>query len=250
MDKDLKTTKEEDPSLSLTANPIKYATGVPGVTTTEPHDKAYLESVLKHGKHSDLVKRILRKRLEQRAAEYPRWPASQFGNVRVMYLEGPFSYDRDRLGPNFTEEERLYRVKYLKSLELHHDEPLHVPEYEIELLNPLRRFYMKPMDWVENNIIRKYFKSHPVESALIRSHIAKSFMIWLGLCGIWYNFKYCHYNWETYAGTKIVVEAPKIYPGDPRFPFKDWRTSADHADFGFSKRKVFLDLDKIELTPN
>lgn len=125
-----------------------------------------------------------------------------------------------------------------------------MPEYEIELINPLRRFYMKPLDWVENNIIRKYINSHPVESAVHRSNISKLFIMWMVGATWWYYIQYNHNTWESNDGIKVAIACPRAWPGDPRYPIEYTRSRGEHADFSFSKRKVYLDLDSIEITPN
>lgn len=110
------TEKDQTPYVSLKEKPVQYATAEPGVFTLEPHDKKYLEAVIEKSNHSDFMKKILRERLEQRAKEFPRWPGNMNMNTRAMFIEGPFSYDRNRLGPYFTDEDRAWRAKYLKSL--------------------------------------------------------------------------------------------------------------------------------------
>lgn len=59
--------------------------------------------------------------------------------------------DRERL-IGMTDEERLWRAQYLKDQILTKNEPRHVPEYWKEIRNPIRRFYMWPLNTVENII--------------------------------------------------------------------------------------------------
>ena len=47
-----------------------------------------------------------------------------------------------------SQEEREWRKKWLKDQELSHREPRFVPEYYKATMNPIRRFYRLPLDFV------------------------------------------------------------------------------------------------------
>lgn len=236
---------EKPEETDLDKNPIKYAQG-DGTFSTEAHDKPYMEMVLRQGKHSDLVKKILRQRIESRAKEFPRWPGEQTSGVRALWIESRFWYDRERLLPDYDEEWRNYRARYLHSLELDPREPVHVPEYEKQFLNPLRRFYMKGGDLLEYGLIRK-FTSDRWKSAMYRVSITRGFMCYLGAIGIYYWAKYTHKTWEKSSGIECHVSAPIIYPDHPKYPFEDHRTEPHHHfDQEFTKRKVYQDLRDFE----
>lgn len=230
---------------SLDTDPIKYRQH-DGTLSENAHDKDYMELTLRSGKHSDLVKRLLRQRIEQRAQEFPRWPASMSGGVRAMWIESRFWYDRERLLPDFTEDWRQYRVKYLKSLELDPREPVHVPEYERMLINPIRRFYMKGGDFLEEKIFMK-FTNEKLKATLYRVWFTRSLLCYLGALGAYYWIRYNHRKWEKTSGILLHVSAPIMYADHPDYPFKDYRTEpAHHYDNGFLRRNVYKDLRDYE----
>lgn len=238
--KDVAKTEEDE---------IKYATHEPGKFVTDPHDKEYMEMTLKGGNHSPLVKKILKQRIEARAKEFPRWPSSEGSGVRIMWIESRFWYDRDRLSPDFDDDWRDYRVKYLKSLELDPREPVHIPAYETELLNPLRRYYMKIGDVYESAVLKKVFKLNHWESQTYRVTTARFLMAYVGFMGFYYYIRYTHRKWFDRAGPMMAQSRPIVYPGDPRYPFKDPHTHpAQFNDRGFTKRKIFKDLRDFDTT--
>lgn len=247
------TTQSNSQAISgehdLDKNPIQYATHEPGKTTTEPHDKAYMEMTLRASdKHSPLIQKLMRQRIELRAKEFPRWPGESSSGVRIMWIESRFWYDRERLSPDFDSDWRSYRAKYLQSLELDPREPVHVPEYEMEMINPIRRFYMRGGDWLENNVIRK-FTSDKFKSAMYRVVFTRAIMLYFAAMGGYYWIRYTNKKWEHDSGPAISVSRPIIYPGDPRFPFKDYRTSpTHHHDMGFTRRTIYKDLSQFEDT--
>lgn len=244
--KNIATVSEESKPTSLAddldKNPIKYATHEPGVMTTDPHDKPYMEMTLRAGKHSERVQKLLRQRIETRAKEFPRWPGNVSSGVRAVWIESRFWYDRERLGPDFDEDWRSYRARYLHSLELDPREPVHVPEYETELLNPIRRFYMKGGDWIENKICR-LFTDNKYKSSYYRVCITRSFMLYVGLVGLYYYNRFHHRQWEQPQGLGLLVSAPIMYPNHPKYPFEDPRTEqCHHLNMGFVSRSIFKDL--------
>jgi hypothetical protein len=230
---------------SLDTNPIKFRQP-DGTLAENAHDKDYMELTLRSGKHSDLVKRLLRQRIEARAREFPRWPASATGGVRAMWIESRFWYDRERLIPDFDNDWRKYRAKYLKSLELDPREPVHVPEYERWLINPIRRFYMKGGDFLEDKILMK-FTDERLKASMWRVLVTRGMMLYFGAMGVYYWIRYNHRKWDKTSGILIHASAPIIYADHPDYPFKDYRTEpAHHYDLGFTRRKVFKDLRDYE----
>lgn len=226
-------------------NPIKYM-GPDGKLSEEAHDKDYMELTLKSGKHSELVQRLLRQRIEMRAKEFPRWPGESSGGVRTMWIESRFWYDRERLGPDFDQDWREYRAKYIHSLALDPREPVHVPEYEKELINPIRRFYMIGGDWLENNIISKFAKDK-MHSAMYRVVFTRAIMLYFASVGVYYWMRFNYRKWETHPGPRLTVTRPIRYPWHPKYPFKDFKTEpGHHGDQNFNRRKVFKDLREFE----
>lgn len=90
--------------------------------------------------------------------EYPTglklYPSSETGGVLAMSIVGRFANERERLGPEFTEAERKWRVKWYHDQHLHPSEPLEVPALYRELRNPLRRWYQKPLNYLEQQVLR------------------------------------------------------------------------------------------------
>lgn len=234
--------------LDLEKNPIKYAKDRLGNLALDAHDKDYMELTLKTGKHSELVQKLLRQRIELRAKEFPRWPGDHASGVRAIWIESRFWYDRERLLPDFDQDWRMYRAKYLDSLELDPREPVHVPEYEKSLINPIRRFYMKGGDWLEDNVIRK-FTSDKLKSAMYRVVFTRGIMLWMFGISAYYYIRYNNQTWMERGGPMLFVTAPKVYADHPNFPFKDFRTEpAHHWNLGFTRRTIFKDLRNWEDT--
>lgn len=231
--------------LDIEKNPIKYGQ-YDGQLSTEAHDKDYMELTLRTGKHSELVQKLLRQRIEMRAKEFPRWPAEAVGGVRNVWIESRFWYDRERLGPDFDQDWREYRAKYLHSLHLDPREPVHNPEYERELINPIRRFYMKGGDLLEDKVIKR-FTSDRWQSARYRVMITRSIMAYFVIAAGYYWIKYTYRQWDVNSGPRLTVSGPKIYPYHPRYPFRDYKTEpGHHADMGFNRRKIYKDLRDFE----
>lgn len=72
--------------------------------------------------------------------------ASDTGGVKPMAIAGRMVRERERL-IGMTADERAWRKKWLKDQELHHG-PRKVPALELELNNPIKRFYRAPLDKV------------------------------------------------------------------------------------------------------
>lgn len=103
------------------------------------------------------VKRVLARAAAAKTPEYPAaermWPASQYGGVLPMSLTGRFENERERLGPEFTDAERRWRIKWYRDQILHPDEPLPVPELYREYYHPMRRFYRAPLEHLEHKVM-------------------------------------------------------------------------------------------------
>lgn len=249
--KDVQATSTEPKypdDLDLEKNPIKYATST-GELVDDAHDKEYMEMTLKSGNHSEVAQRILRQRIEARAKEFPRWPAEETTGARLMWIESRFCYDRERLGPDFDDDWRNYRAKYIHSLELDPREPLRVTAHDHELINPIRRFYMKAGDFLEHKIIGKFFTSNKLKAQMWRGNAARLFQVYMiGLAGV-YWFTYCQNTWFRKDGLYFMSSKPRIFPNHPDFPFKDFRTEpSQHFQQGFDKRTVYKNLDDFEDT--
>lgn len=236
------TTNDE---LDLDKNPIQFKQW-DGKFSPEAHDKDYMELVLRSGKHSDLVKKLIRQRIELRAKEFPRWPGESTAGVRLMWIESRFWYDRERFLPDFDSDWRNYRAKYLHSLELDPREPVHVPEYERMMINPIRRFYMKGGDWLERTVFSKFAKDK-YRATVYRVNTARYIMLYFGAIMMYYWVRYDHRNWETFKGADIDASAPVVNINHPKFPLENpHKQPADYFDRGFTRRKCFKDLRDYE----
>ena len=98
------------------------------------------------------VSRILARASAAKAPDYPKWPSSSTGGVIPMSLVGRFANERERLGPDFNNAERQWRVKWIKDQNLHPEEPMSNNHIRA-LRNPIRRFYNTPLNWVEHNLL-------------------------------------------------------------------------------------------------
>lgn len=242
---DYKLLPQYDPDVT----PIQYRQW-DGSLSNEAHDKEYLEMTLKNGKHSELVQRLLRQRIEQRAKEFPRWPANYNDGVRTVWIESRFWYDRERLLPDFDDDWRKYRAKYLHSLNLHPNEPVHVPQWELHMINPIRRFYMKPGDLIEKHIIKRFITTDAPRAEKYRSNVRNLFVAYVVASLAYYYVRFNYKKWETDTGVLARTSAPKIHYGHPQFPAKEWHQEpADYCDMGFTKRTIYKDLRDFEDTP-
>lgn len=70
---------------------------------------------------------------------------AQTAGVKPMTICGRVASERERC-IGMTDAERAWRKQWLKDQVLASNEPIHVEEYWKERLNPIRRFYRKPLD--------------------------------------------------------------------------------------------------------
>ena len=91
-------------------------------------------------------------------------------------LSGRFEHERERLGPEFTDAERKWRIKWYKSQELHESEPVRVPDLYVELRNPLRRFYQIPLNYVQFKLLKPVIVSLIVVLFLVTSCLVTPFV--------------------------------------------------------------------------
>lgn len=71
--------------------------------------------------------------------------ASHTGGVTPMNIGGRMVRERERC-IGMTNEERAWRAQYLKDQILTEREPVYVKELHEAFRNPIRRFYMRPLD--------------------------------------------------------------------------------------------------------
>lgn len=95
------------------------------------------------------VKKLLARAEAQKFSEAPKYTQSPSSGVLHTSIAGRFDNERARLGPDFTEADRQWRIKWLKSQELHPSEPFHFPQLEQTNLNIFRRIYRYPLNFFE-----------------------------------------------------------------------------------------------------
>ncbi|XP_067124123.1 NADH dehydrogenase [ubiquinone] 1 beta subcomplex subunit 6 [Centruroides vittatus] len=173
------------------------------------------------------------------AEKNPPYPSSYTGGVKPMSIEGYFKTERRRLVENYTDEEREWRKKWLKDQELSANEPRRVPELELELKNPIRRFYRKPWDMIYEKLVPV---TGEVNAIQIRWLGPKILMTIGGIYLAYYYLKYNANDWTRHNGWVVRTSKQAILPGDPNYPLPtDRHNPADYANRGFKERKVFLD---------
>lgn len=88
---------------------------------------------------------------------------AQTAGVKPIAIAGRVALERERcLG--MSDAERAWRKQWLKDQVLAANEPVHVEEYWKERINPIRRFYRKPLDVLFNKLspvlVRLYNKTN------------------------------------------------------------------------------------------
>jgi len=167
----------------------------------------------------------------------------QTGGTKPFPIEGRFFSERERLAGGFTDADRAYRKQWLKDQELAPNEPRPVPELHREIMNPIRRAYRAPLDWVHH----KFFKPNMsvMGADIARYYSGRLPLVFVILCAGWYLLKYNKHTWEDRSGWKVMRSGIAVYPGDPRFPMaSDRKNGEDYAEYGFKDRKVFRDYAK------
>lgn len=110
--------------------------------------------------HDDAAMARIRARASvAKSREYPRWASSETGGVMPMSIVGRFDGERERLGPDFTERDRQWRIQWHKDQALDHSEPRFVPELYASTRNIFRRIYMTPLNHVESKYLVPRFVS-------------------------------------------------------------------------------------------
>jgi len=182
--------------------------------------------------------RIFARASVAKTREYPKWPSSVTGGVMPMTIVGRFDQERERLGPDFTEVDRQWRIQWHKDQHLDHHEPRPVPQLYASTNNIFRRFYKAPLNYVEANILAPRLGAEGARTA--RVCMGKGALIYLTGLYIWYTLKYNHNTWEKVNGWQVYFDRPEVLPGDAAYPMPNPRPNAeDFYDNGFSKRNVF-----------
>lgn len=165
----------------------------------------------------------------------------RYDGAKEMSITGRMGNQRERM-LGMTDEERAWRVRYLKSLELQ-NEPITPPNYYKEMYNPIRRFYKAPLNVAESAIT-------PVvgefAAGVIRRLTGKFIMGVIGLYLGAYYIKYNSANWERAGSWMVFKSRSVVYPGDPGFPNFNPRTQGKDFFTQGSEKSDFYKNHKVE----
>ncbi|XP_074598995.1 uncharacterized protein LOC141853526 [Brevipalpus obovatus] len=202
---------------------------------------ANMEEVLKGEepkptKYDELLSRIY----GTKSRDVPTHPSSQSGGVMPMTLRTRFYQERHRLGGDFNEKWRKWRVQFIKDQALHPLEPAYNADFDKFRLNVFRRTWRWPGNQFEMFLCKHL---HPTRANAIRRSITISLRIYLFALSVFYYMKYNGRTWE--VGTNLryrgLGTAEKVFPGDPAYPYIGSRvTKDDYFDLGFKSRNVLL----------
>ena len=81
-------------------------------------------------------------------------------NSRPMSIKGPYENERARLDGTFTDLDREWRKKWLKAQELGHHEPRTQFSASQMEMNPIRRAYRFPLDYVFSKLQSRLVSSN------------------------------------------------------------------------------------------
>ncbi|KAI7691311.1 hypothetical protein SSS_06607 [Sarcoptes scabiei] len=102
----------------------------------------------------DKIKKILTTAKIQVPSESPKYAGSETSGTFHTSIVGRFENERARLGPNFTEKDRQWRIKFLKAQDLHPSEPFDVPELRSISCNSCQKDDRKWLDFVLFRLVR------------------------------------------------------------------------------------------------
>lgn len=126
---------------------------------------------------------------------------------RPMNIERRMGIERERM-LGMTDEERAWRKKWLDAQKLAPEEPVMPEGYYKEMFNPIRRFYMAPLNKFQNTL-------EPLvgytAACVTRRVIGKSVIGIFGIYCIYYHLKYNRMTWMRNGGWKITVSRSKMY---------------------------------------
>jgi len=151
-----------------------------------------------------------------------------------------------------TPEERAWRKKWVMDQKLAEFEP--IMDHPLRPLNPIRKLYRMPWDWLEVNVLNKMFGWW--FAFQIRQTVPKLLIGFALLEVSWYCIKYNRASWDFYRGWHAVsrgrpqffneekIEAK--YPGLIAKTLIEPQDGRDFWDLGFRARKGFRDLGPPE----
>ncbi|XP_046647070.1 uncharacterized protein LOC124337079 [Daphnia pulicaria] len=154
---------------------------------------------------------------------------------RPMTIRGPYENERARLDGTMTDLDREWRKKWLKAQELGHHEPRTQFSASQMEMNPIRRAYRFPLDFVFSKLQSRLGDKTQITRYWVGKYLLAG---WLVL-GITYNLKYNSHDWTRKKGFAIFGSRTAVYPGDPNFPkVSDKMKPSDYADYGFKNSPI------------
>ncbi|KAF5281469.1 hypothetical protein FQR65_LT14677 [Abscondita terminalis] len=133
--------------------------------------------------------------------------SSATGGVKPMAIAGRFFRERERL-IGMTEEERTWRMNWLKDQVLSHNEPRHVPEIYKAQYNIIRRLYRAPLDGMAIML-------EPILGKRIHTIRFFAGKMILGYVACLYGFYYMKYNpndWTRLGGWRTLTSRTAVLP--------------------------------------
>lgn len=155
--------------------------------------------------------------------------------------------ERQRLA-GMTNSEREWRKKYLEAQNLHPDEPFFVESAQLPL-NPIRRIYRMPMNFVQQRFLIPTFGLKRANR--IRHFAFKWCSVFLGIEFCYYHLKYNQEvwwdsrrvmatGWRPSPSRRAEIEAK--YPDMIDIAYATKKHADDFIDLGFKSRKVCLNV--------
>lgn len=161
--------------------------------------------------------------------------ASDTGGVKPFSIAGRLVRERERL-LGMTDEERAWRKQWLKDQELTAREPVVPKDFYKERFNPIRRFYMAPLNKFENALTGSVGAQR---AFTIRYFTGKALMAVTALYCTFYYFKYNSNDWTRKGGWRVIKSRTAVNPGDEGYPKVSDRTQgSDYASRGFKTSPI------------
>lgn len=165
-----------------------------------------------------------------------------------MNLEIHLQETRERTA-GMTPRERAWRKKWIHDQHLEPDEPLDI---NVRPLNPIRKLYRFPLDWLESRVLRKTFGWWYARK--IRYFTGRTLTWYSILLVVFYYVKYNRKTWEHMRGIGFSTTFNSDISNYEQRLDKEFPGLAEKAktpvelfgDDGFQRRKVLLDLEPPE----
>ncbi|XP_064625230.1 uncharacterized protein LOC135486398 [Lineus longissimus] len=147
----------------------------------------------------------------------------------------PVPGERSRLASPMTDEVRALRKQWVLDQKLAPHEPVHVPE--LKPLNPIRRMYRAPADFLFLKALKPILGS---QAAMFRYFAPKFGMGLFALYAACYHLKYNSSDWELSKGWHMSISRPPMLPTDENYPNAVHKRPDQFYDKKFSKTGTSL----------